>query len=444
MLAHQPDGAIFDGRLLIGVEAGPFERIGKRIDADRLDQQFVERLLDLRAADLEDRGFRTDAASLLLRRQRAQIDDLQRAEPCLHLAEAGAEPRVVGERAVIRPGFNGSDLLQPLDLHARLGDAGDARALVAQQELGIGPAPVLLADAVRHRHAHIGEEHLVEIVPAVHGDDRPHLDAGAVHVDQQEGDALLLLRGLRVGAHQREDPVRIVRAAGPDLGAVDDILVAVAHGAGPERGEVGAGAGFRIALAPEHVALQDRRQVLRLLRFAAEGVDDRPHHHDAEGREAGRVMALVGFLEDEFLRRRPAGAAMLLRPVGRNPALLVKRLLPAPHVLLGDIGGIAPDLLGKPGLQIGPEEGVHLLGEGALAGREFKLHGTKAPAYGKTGSRRFWKASRPSATSLCWRAATTAPRSSARPTSSGPSRPRRVMLFMKARPWRLLAARSAQ
>src|SRR5882757_12033 len=48
---------------------------------------------------------------------------------------------------------------------------------------------------------------------------------------------------------------------GPDLGAVDDVVVAVAHGAGFQRGEVGAGARLGIALAPVILAGENFRQI---------------------------------------------------------------------------------------------------------------------------------------------------------------------------------------
>jgi hypothetical protein len=51
---------------------------------------------------------------------------------------------------------------------------------------------------------------------------------GGLHVDQQEADAFLPLLGLAVGAHQAEDPVAVVAQRGPDLLAVDDVVVALA------------------------------------------------------------------------------------------------------------------------------------------------------------------------------------------------------------------------
>src|SRR5690606_35786986 len=78
-----------------------------------------------------------------------------------------------------------------------------AAALELQQVLAVGPAPTLLADAIGDRYPHVVEEHLVDLVVATHGADRPDRDPGRLHVDQQEADAVLLARPLP-GAHQRE------------------------------------------------------------------------------------------------------------------------------------------------------------------------------------------------------------------------------------------------
>ena len=106
-----------------------------------------------------------------------------------------------------------------------------AAALELEQVLGVGPALVLLADPVLDRHLHVGEEDLVDLVAhrrarAVDQVDRIDLDAGRLHVDQQEGDALLPLALVR-GPHQAEDPVGPMGVGRPDLLAVDDVVVAL-------------------------------------------------------------------------------------------------------------------------------------------------------------------------------------------------------------------------
>ena len=83
--------------------------------------------------------------------------------------------------------------------------------------------------------------------------DRPRLDAGRRHVDQHEARCPRASRR-RVGAHQAEAPVGLVGVAGPDLLAVDQPVVALVLAAGLQAGEVGAGAGLGIALAPADLA----------------------------------------------------------------------------------------------------------------------------------------------------------------------------------------------
>ncbi len=113
-------------------------------------------------------------------------------------------------------------------------------------------------------HAGVREEHLVELRLAGDHLDRADLDARLVHRAQQERDALVLRR-VRVGAAQDEDPVREVAGRRPDLLAVDDPLVAVEHRSGTEVAEIAAGARFAVPLTPTVVAGQDPRDEVLLL-----------------------------------------------------------------------------------------------------------------------------------------------------------------------------------
>ena len=69
--------------------------------------------------------------------------------------------------------------------------ARQRHALVAERHLREAPAVVLGADDVRGRNAHVGEEHLVELVRAGHLHERPHLDARRAHVDDEVRDAVV-------------------------------------------------------------------------------------------------------------------------------------------------------------------------------------------------------------------------------------------------------------
>ena len=166
--------------------------------------------------------------------------------------------------------FDEARFLQLAQLALRLADAPGIHPLVAEQVLGDGPALAFLVHQVVGGHLHVVEEHFVHGMAAVHQDQRAHRDARALHVDQQERDAFLALLHRRVGAHQAEDPVGVVRVGGPDLLAVDDVLVAIPLGLGLERGQVASRARLGVALAPEVVAVVDARQEALLLRLGAE------------------------------------------------------------------------------------------------------------------------------------------------------------------------------
>ena len=242
-----------------------------------------------------------------------------------------------------------------------------------QQELGRRPALVLLEDAVLDRHLDVVEEDVVDLVLAAQGDDRAHGDARRLHVDQQKADAGLRL-GLGVGAHQEEAPVGELRERGPGLLAVDDIVVALAHGAGAQVGEVGAGARLGVALAPPDVAIIGRRQELGLLLGRAERIDHRRDHVDAERQNRDGVGAGLLFRPDVLLRRGPARPAQLLGPARRDPALLGQDLVPGEIVVLAP-GVLALALLVQVGGIVVGDEAADLVAEGDVLGGKVEVHG---------------------------------------------------------------------
>ncbi len=72
-----------------------------------------------------------------------------------------------------------ASLLQPRDPRLDDAGAGDAGPLVAEQELRVVPARVLLADELVGRDPDVVEEDLVDLVAAVDEADRPDRDARA-------------------------------------------------------------------------------------------------------------------------------------------------------------------------------------------------------------------------------------------------------------------------
>ena len=80
---------------------------------------------------------------------------------------------------------------------------------------------------------------------------------GALHVDQEVADALVLRR-VRVGAGQADAPVGALGDRGPHLLAGELPAAVDPLGAGAQRGQVGAGAGLGEQLAPDQLAEQRR------------------------------------------------------------------------------------------------------------------------------------------------------------------------------------------
>src|SRR6202012_1760248 len=76
---------------------------------------------------------------------------------------------------------------------------------------------------------------------------------------------------------------------------------------------------------------------------------------------------------DVLLDRAPAGAAVLLRPVRRHPALAVQRRLPLRDILAIQVKtlGLAPRQLRR---QVVPQEGAHLGAERFVLRAEGQLH----------------------------------------------------------------------
>src|SRR5213593_2635279 len=91
-----------------------------------------------------------------------------------------------------------------------------------------------------------------------------HSNARGLHVHQQVADALVL-GSVRVGAHQHEDPVRILRARGPHFLPVDDEEVSHVSSTSLQAGQVGTSAGLGIALAPDVISVENAWQEVLLL-----------------------------------------------------------------------------------------------------------------------------------------------------------------------------------
>ncbi|MNN23784.1 hypothetical protein D3C81_1371920 [compost metagenome] len=140
----------------------------------------------------------------------------------------------------------------------------------------------------------------------------------------------MLLRR-EIGAHQAEDPVGLVGIRGPDLLAADHKMVALILGARLQRGQVGAGVGFGIALAPADFAARNPGQVFALLRLGAIFQQRGPEHGDAEAlqRHAAMQPLHLGAQHPGLGRAQPR-ATILAWPFRNRPALFGHPLQPQP------------------------------------------------------------------------------------------------------------------
>ena len=103
-----------------------------------------------------------------------------------------------------------------------------------------------------------------------------------------------MLGGVGIRAGEDEHPVGAVSLAGPDFLTCNQVVVAVSHGPGGKRGEVGARLGLAEPLAPGHLAPGDGWQVLGLLLRRAVLHDGRGQHPDSPVVLAGGLV--VGHL----------------------------------------------------------------------------------------------------------------------------------------------------
>src|ERR671920_2117596 len=190
----------------------------------------------------------------------------------------------------------------------------------------------------------------------------------------------LVLRRLGVGPHREEHVVGVVGAAGEDLAAVDDVLLAVAHGLRAQRGEVGAGLGLGVADREDELAGQDAGEEAGLLLVGPEGDERRADGVERhEGHRGARPHGLVE--EQELVHGRAALAAVLLGPADAQPAVLAD---PSDHraVQLTALGAAeaGPDVVGHEPGEVGPQ----LVAERSLVGGEVEVH--YAPYTGTGGS----------------------------------------------------------
>ena len=236
-----------------------------------------------------------------------ELQPLELADrPAELLALTGVRDRV-GERRLGDPGRDRGDA-EPAGVERRERDL-HARALLAD-ELG-GGDPGAVEDHLRGDVA--GEAHL--LLGRAEGHAR-----GVARHDERRQAAL----GVVGGAGEQDVVVGARAVADPLLGAVHDVLVAVAHRPGADAADVGAGLRLGEAVGAEPVAAEHPRQPLAAQVVAAVGVRRRSR--------SGRARS-----------RRPRRSATRSRsprpPAGRSRRAARRRRTPR-----GTAGSAGPDL----------------------------------------------------------------------------------------------------
>src|SRR5579872_6250822 len=323
-------GAALD-RIALGAQHGAHRRdlarlVGiavpaERLRAQRLDQKLGALLVYLRGGVFDDR--RGGGRPLALLGYLFGATHRHREGARFHLVRRDARPEIaVRHLAVDLADIVERGMFEIIGAAtAATETAGrDILPLVLQESLGDIPAAIEFSDELLLRHLHIGEEGFAEWRLSRDQLDRPRLHARRRHVEEQERDPFVLLAV--VGAHQTENPVRLVGIRRPDLLAVDEIMITLVNGLGTKARKVGTRARFGIALAPADFALHDAGEKLLLLFLARIFEQNRPQHPDAE-RHQRRARLQTG----EFLCKHPGfgvgepAAAIFLGPGRCGPTL---------------------------------------------------------------------------------------------------------------------------
>lgn len=233
------------------------------------------------------------------------------------------------------------------DRHAALGEGGhgDGEALALGAEQGGGRDADVLQDQ-------LGGGLAAQAELAV---DRAAGEAGGVRGDEEGGDALVT-RGV-IGAGEQQDDIGPGAVGDEHLGAVHDVVVAVADRAGGEVSGVGAGARLGEAEAAERLAGGEPGQPRPLLLLGAPGGEGLGDQAEGDGDDAAHGgVAAAEFLGDEAVREVVAArTAVLLRDGEPEEADGAELLDDRPVGLLGAVprDGVRGDLacdevLGEP------------------------------------------------------------------------------------------------
>ena len=215
-----------------------------------------------------------------------------------------------------------------------------------QKAVAIVPQPIL------RRHAHIFHHDLARPgrVLAHLGDRLAAGDARPVSLDDERTDAPVL--GLGIGLGEDDEEAGHRRVGDPGLGAIENVLIPLAHRGAEDARHIGAGRGLGEGVGCQLPAIGQSGQVAfllirvlpaRMIGQAGEVVE----HDDGLNAGAGPGQLLV---DDAFLQHAQPRAAVRFRDVGADEAGLLRFADDRPRKLVGLVvmlGGREDFLLGK-------------------------------------------------------------------------------------------------
>ena len=195
--------------------------------------------------------------------------------------------------------------------------------------------PFLAADQIVERH----------LAPVEH--DLPGIDAAIAQLvelarrdalallDQQQAHAAVARFGRRIGLDQHGEDIALDAVGDPGLGAVDDIGVALALGAGAHGLEIGAAVRLGQGDAAAQLAGREFRQEARLLLLGAEALDRRRHDQVRIDNAGDRHPPRRNPLDDRRIgHRRQAEPAIFRRDGGAEQAEVLHLLDDAVRVFV--------------------------------------------------------------------------------------------------------------
>src|SRR5262249_10066806 len=220
-------------------------------------------------------------------------------------------------------------------------DAADIEPLLTEAH-----AFAFRPDPVPRRHAHILEHDFPRFV-AHHGFVAgPELHAGRVHVDDEAGNATA--RALcAVGRDHELHEIGVTGTGDEAFDAVDQVVIALAHGGGAHAAGIGAGVWLCLREAGFLLSAQQRQQVL-LLHLPLQRVENATRRRTGNALAAGRYGdgARELFPHHGARRGRHAAAAIFRRHIELPNAELLGAPFEALEILRPDffaVGGLALD-----------------------------------------------------------------------------------------------------